>query len=171
MIVICAYDTTNHLERKVVAVRITKAEIAAIGITGVLLALMVGFYLGRNSTESTVIHATPEPSQAVEELAVAAPTQASEQGNGAAEASQAEPLPDSSQDSGLLDLNRATQGDLEELPGIGAVLAERILAYRDRVGGFSTVEELKNVEGIGDKKLEAILNLIEVGNEYENSGS
>lgn len=147
--------------------RITKAEIAAIGITGVILSLMVGFYLGRNSTESTVIHTSPEPSQAVEQLISQAPVSIPED--------ESVPLEDGSfledsTDSGLLDLNRATQSELEELPGIGAVLAERILAYRERVGGFSTVEELKNVEGIGDKKLDAILNLIEVGNEYENSG-
>lgn len=52
--------------------------------------------------------------------------------------------------SGLLDLNLATAEDLDELPGVGPVLAERILAHREAIGRFSSVEELRDVEGIGD---------------------
>lgn len=49
------------------------------------------------------------------------------------------------------------------LPGIGEVLARRILAYRDQNGSFSTVEELLNVDGIGKKRLEEIWDLITIG--------
>lgn len=63
---------------------------------------------------------------------------------------------------GLLDLNRATPADLEELPGIGPVLAERIAAHRDQVGGFTAVGDLREVPGIGEKKFQAIAELVAV---------
>lgn len=61
-----------------------------------------------------------------------------------------------------LDLNTATAEELMELPGIGAVLAERILAYREGMGGFSSVEELLEVSGIGEATLEELQNLVTV---------
>ena len=57
---------------------------------------------------------------------------------------------------GLLDLNRATQAQLEALPGIGPVLAGRILEIRDQLGGFQRLEELLEVPGIGPGRLEQI---------------
>lgn len=61
-----------------------------------------------------------------------------------------------------LDLNTATAAELQTLPGIGPVLAERILDYRAEIGGFSTVEQLMEVRGIGEKKLDAIKDLVVV---------
>ena len=49
----------------------------------------------------------------------------------------------------LLDLNTADQAALETLPGIGEALAQRILAYREAHGPFSSVDELQAVDGIG----------------------
>ena len=60
-------------------------------------------------------------------------------------------------------LNRADKDDLMALPGIGNVLAQRILEYRLAHGKFSSVEELMNVEGIGQKRLEQMLDLIAIG--------
>lgn len=54
------------------------------------------------------------------------------------------------------DLNNATQDALESLPGIGPTKASDILAYRDNVGRFSSVEELLNIPGIGQVTLENI---------------
>jgi competence protein ComEA len=50
-----------------------------------------------------------------------------------------------------LDLNRATQAQLEELPGVGPVTAGKIMAWRDEHRRFSRVEELQEVDGIGPK--------------------
>jgi competence protein ComEA len=61
-----------------------------------------------------------------------------------------------------LDLNRATEQDFESLPGIGPVLAGRIVEYRQGVGSFRSVEGLRDVKGIGKKKFDRIRNLIHV---------
>lgn len=52
-----------------------------------------------------------------------------------------------------LDINSAPVEELAELPGIGEVLAERIVEYRAEHGPFKTVEELTEVSGIGERKL------------------
>jgi competence protein ComEA len=61
-----------------------------------------------------------------------------------------------------LDLNRATEQDLEALPGIGPVLAERIVEYRQVRGVFRDVEQLRRVKGIGKKKFDRIRSLVGV---------
>lgn len=63
---------------------------------------------------------------------------------------------------GLLDLNAATAADLEALPRVGPVLAERIVAFRDGQGGFTSAEELDAVPGVGPAVLEALLPLVTV---------
>ena len=55
-----------------------------------------------------------------------------------------------------LDLNRVSAEDLSLIPGIGESLAQEILAYREKRRGFRSVEELKNVKGMGEKKWRAI---------------
>jgi competence protein ComEA len=61
-----------------------------------------------------------------------------------------------------VDLNRANASELEALPGVGPVLAARIVAYRDLNGPFSTVEDLLDVGGIGEAKLAAMRDAIAV---------
>lgn len=64
--------------------------------------------------------------------------------------------------SGPLNLNTATAGQLEELPGIGPALAAAILAERDRRGGFRSVNELRDVRGIGEQRFADIRDLVAV---------
>ena len=64
--------------------------------------------------------------------------------------------------SGKININTASSVILETLPGIGPVLASRIVEYRSENGPFSSIEELSKVEGIGSKTLLDILNLITV---------
>ena len=54
--------------------------------------------------------------------------------------------------SGLVNLNSATQAELEALPGIGPSLAGAIVTERERRGGFRSVNELRDVRGIGEKR-------------------
>lgn len=63
---------------------------------------------------------------------------------------------------GKVNLNTATIEQLETLKGIGPELAKRILAYRAEHGPFTTVQELINVRGIGEKKLATIHELVTV---------
>ncbi len=58
--------------------------------------------------------------------------------------------PSSGDESALLDLNTATEEQLRTLPGIGEILARRIVAYRETNGPFGSVDELTAVEGIGN---------------------
>ena len=57
-------------------------------------------------------------------------------------------------------LNTGDAAALDALPGIGTVLAERIVAYREEHGAFVYPEELRNVKGIGEKRLQAILDAL-----------
>jgi competence protein ComEA len=72
--------------------------------------------------------------------------------------------------SGLLDLNRATEQDFDALPGIGPKLAERIIEYRQSVGAFHSLDELRAVKGIGKKKFELIRPLVTVRSDTISNG-
>jgi competence protein ComEA len=63
---------------------------------------------------------------------------------------------------GPVDLNTATQAQLESLPGIGPSLATAIIRERERRGGFKRVDELRDVRGIGDKRFEDLKPLVAV---------
>lgn len=58
--------------------------------------------------------------------------------------------------SHLINVNTASQQELESLPGIGEILAQRIVEYRTQNGPFRSPEDLLKVKGIGPKKLEAL---------------
>ena len=62
-----------------------------------------------------------------------------------------------------VNINTAAAAELTALPGIGEVLAERIVAYREEHGPFAAVEDIRNVQGIGEGKLAAIEDRITVG--------
>jgi len=56
----------------------------------------------------------------------------------------------------IVNLNAATQADLERVPGIGPVLAARIIAYRQRYGPFKTVYQLRLIKGVGQQTFDKI---------------
>ncbi|HET6212255.1 MAG TPA: ComEA family DNA-binding protein [Micromonosporaceae bacterium] len=66
------------------------------------------------------------------------------------------------QAGGKLNLNTATLAQLDALPGIGTVLAQRILDYREQHGGFRSVAELQHVDGIGDARFDDLKNRVTV---------
>jgi competence protein ComEA len=63
---------------------------------------------------------------------------------------------------GLVNLNTASLAELQTLPGIGEVLAQRIVEYRDGHGGFRAVNDLRQVEGIGDAKFQQLKDRVTV---------
>jgi competence protein ComEA len=63
---------------------------------------------------------------------------------------------------GLVNVNTATATELEELPGIGEVIAQAIVDYRTENGPFASVDQLLDVSGIGDATLEDIRDLVSV---------
>lgn len=63
---------------------------------------------------------------------------------------------------GKVNLNTASSDELETLPRVGPAMAERIIAWRDTNGRFSSVDDLLNVTGIGDKTFEALRDLVTV---------
>lgn len=62
-----------------------------------------------------------------------------------------------------IDINTATEKELMKLPGVGPKIAKRIVEYREANGRFRSTDELKNVKGIGDKKFEAMKDMITIG--------
>ena len=129
-----------------------RIEIGCIVLLALLAVFTAGFYLGSasNRTEETaaVLEVQPVPAVPVE----AAPEE------------ETAVLT-------VVDLNTATQAQLEALPGIGEVLARRILEYRAAYGPFLNVEQLMEVDGIGEKRFEALKKWITVEEENENFGS
>lgn len=61
-----------------------------------------------------------------------------------------------------ININKASLKELDDLPGVGEATANKIIKYREENGKFNSVEEIKNVNGIGDKKFEDIKDLITI---------
>lgn len=73
------------------------------------------------------------------------------------------PAPSASSGQAVVDVNTASIAELDELPGIGPVLAQRILDYRETNGPYRSVEELEAVDGISVTTVEELRPLITVG--------
>lgn len=68
----------------------------------------------------------------------------------------------SAQQTAVLNLNTATQTELEKLPGVGPATAKQIIEYRQKNNGFKKVEELMNIKGIGEKSFLKLKSLVTV---------
>ena len=124
-----------------------KVSILLAVVTALFVGFTLGLFVGRNSGSGAVTLAVSPQMQT-------APTTAA--------TAAAETVPEETV-SFPVNINTADADTLTALPGIGRVLAERIVAYRRQNGSFRAIEEITNVEGIGEKKAEAILELITVG--------
>lgn len=115
-----------------------KCEKILLGLTALFLAFLLALFF----RDRTVLEAAPvtvETERAVPQMSF---------------------LPDVAP----LDINAASAEELADLPGIGEVLARRIVDYRTANGPFETVEELLSVSGIGEKKLAGLEGRITAGN-------
>ena len=124
-----------------------KVSVLLTVVTALFVGFTLGLFVGRNTGSGTVTLAVSPQMQT-------APTTAA--------TAAAVTVPEETV-SFPVNINTADADTLTALPGIGRVLAERILAYRQQNGSFRAIEEITKVEGIGEKKAEAILDLITVG--------
>jgi len=72
-------------------------------------------------------------------------------------------VPAGDRDPRPLDINRASAAELARLPGVGPGLAQRIVQERERRGRFASTDALREVMGVGPKKLAALRDLVTVG--------
>lgn len=118
-----------------------------VAVTLLFAVFTLGFFLGRNGSHGSVELSVPAAMQTLPpQTTCPEPT-----------------TPETVAVTFPIDINRADAEQLTALPGIGEVLAGRIVAYREENGNFLSTQELQNVEGIGEKRLNAILDLITVG--------
>lgn len=116
-------------------------------VTALFSVFLLGFFLGRQSGTAQV-----QVSAGISAGPAATPSTA--------------PQPQQTQPTkgGFpVNINTATAEELTALPGIGEVLAERIVSYREQYGNFLSTEELMDVTGISEKKFEGIKEYVTVG--------
>ena len=111
--------------------KLLKSEKWALMITALFLVLALGVGLGGRSKDADVVlteFAVRSNSQIYEQSGISTKTE-----SGAVR----------------ININTCTKEELESLPGIGPVLAERIIEYREKNGSFKTIEDITKVSGIG----------------------
>jgi competence protein ComEA len=126
-------------------------------VTLVFAAFVGGFYMGRNYRHADIqISGSPSSTHS-------APSGSSQSSSGSIPTGTTSPTAPSSTASAFpININTATAEQLDQLPDIGPVLAQRIIAYRNEFGPFSSIEDLLNVNGIGEKTLAKIREYITV---------
>jgi len=170
--------------------RLRRLEFAVIAITLAFICFMGGYFTGRRGAVNVVtFEPKQDETQHVAQTVAPPGAVASEQptvGGGGAEAPGVSVQTPDSEDGetanavteteqpqeavgapkggdGKININLASQSELMDLPGIGSVIASRIVDYRRQHGDFSRIEDLRKVSGIGEKRFEAIQEKITVG--------
>ncbi len=116
---------------------VKKAAAVMLAVTAAFICITVGYVIGSNNVNH---YAFPENT-------FTAPIAASTQ----------------QQELGEYDINTATPEQLQNLPNIGPVLAQRIIDYRNEHGPFASIEDICKVSGIGQKRFENLKDYITVG--------
>lgn len=71
-------------------------------------------------------------------------------------------LENDNESNNIININTATESELQNIPGVGEVKAKSIIIYREKNGGFKKIEEIKSVDGIGEKTFEKIKEFIKL---------
>ena len=162
-----------------------RAERAVIALTVLCLVFTAGFFAGKSGSgsvitiekmtnDSSTAAAASTPSQPLEgQIGLSASPDVSTSSVPYASASESEapvtdeatPPTDAAKNTTafLVNINTASAAELDSLPGIGDVLAGRIIEYRQSNSGFKSIEEIMDVSGIGEKKYIDIKDMITVG--------
>lgn len=114
-----------------------RGSVILLSMAAALCVFACGIFIGRNYTGGKLLFSRP--------LSVPATVPAA-------------PEPEE-----LIDLNTATSSQLQSIPGIGPVIAGRIIAYREAHGPFTSLSQLCDVEGVGLKIMEAVFECATVG--------
>lgn len=130
-------------------------------LTVLFTGFVCGFFIGRNMDPGDVhISKLPANTTAPSTTTPAGTTTALPTGTHVSSAPS--PSETSPQSAAKININTATKEELMTLPGIGEVLAKNIIAYREANGPFTSPGDLLNIDGIGEKRLDAIYDLITV---------
>lgn len=124
-------------------------------VTVLFVGFTCGFFIGRNMNHGNVELSRLQEQTAAPSAAVPVPT-------GDLSASQPPEIPIPGHSNSKLNINTATKEQLMQLPGIGETLAQSIIHFRNNNGDFQNTADLLLVEGIGEKRLDAIIDLITV---------
>ena len=112
----------------------------------ILAAFLFGLYLGRNISGTEIQTSVITPQTTPSSVSSSQSTSSS-----------------ATQTDGKININTADFYTLMTLPGIGETYAQRIIDYRNANGPFQDISDIKNVDGIGEKRYESIKNLITTG--------
>ncbi len=124
-----------------------KALYVLLTITFLFIGFAAGIFVGRNYNAGPVQLSSPTTEPSMEPSDTNSPSTGNEQPTTA----------------GKININTATAIELATLPGIGEVIAKRIVDYRQAHGDFDSLADLLSVEGIGQKRLEQIIDYITIG--------
>jgi competence ComEA-like helix-hairpin-helix protein len=139
----------------------TKDESRAVSFLGVLLLLSIGARVA-NRPAPVSITASPIDVVALRAAGQALAAQQAPKARSRVHKPPPRTAPTFVEEPGPLDLNRASEEQIEALPGIGPAVAARIVARRDSIGRYRKVEDLDSVKGIGPALIEKIRPLVVV---------
>lgn len=131
--------------------KLEKAQWVLLALTALFVTFTLAFFIGRNSVNAVITTQSAAISEKTEIV-----TSSGQETQKETQAQQEVQAPLS------VNLNTATQAELEALPGIGPTLAQRIIAWREENGPFVSTEQLMDVEGIAEGKFEDLKDLIYV---------
>jgi competence protein ComEA len=157
--------------------RLSKDESRAVAFIGLLLALGAGARLLDRPAPLTVegpgvdlaeLEAASRRKLAAETRTAvrsppATPSPSRDAGSTQGRPPRAQPASPTREAPPPVELNRASVEELQRLPGIGAVLAQRIVAWRDSAGGFRSLADLERVRGIGPALMRRLTPLVRLG--------